>query len=54
MPSEAETREATVTALFVTALPHGRSVTVQLNPYLVIEDPNIRCVLSVKALWVGV
>ena len=29
----------------VTALPHGASVTVQFNPYLVIEYPIVRCVL---------
>ena len=35
------------------ALPHGGSVTVPFNPYLVIEHPIIRCVLRVNALWVG-
>ena len=47
MPDRAGTHEATgegVTKLVI-ALPHGGSVTVQLNPYLVIEHPIIRCVL---------
>ena len=38
---------------FVIALPHGGPVTVQFNPYPVIEDPTIRCVLCVDALCVG-
>ena len=37
----------------VTVPPHGGLVTVQFNPYLVIEHPIIRCVLRVNALWVG-
>ena len=55
MPDGAGTHEATgegVTELVI-ALPHGGSVTVQFNPYLVIEHPIIRCVLCVNALWVG-
>ena len=36
----------------VIALPHDGSVTVQFNPYLVIEHPVIRCVLRVTVLWV--
>ena len=55
MPDGAGTHEATgegVTELVI-ALPHGGSVTVQFNPYLVIEHPIIRCVLCVNALWVS-
>ena len=37
----------------VVGLPHGGSVTVQFNPYLVIEHPIIRRVLRANALWVG-
>ena len=40
-------------AELVIALPHGGSVTVQFNPYLVLEPPIIRCVLCANALWVG-
>ena len=47
-----ETSEG-VTKLVI-ALPHNGSVTVQLNPYPVIEHPIIRCVFCVNAvLWVG-
>ena len=56
MPDGAGTHEATgegVTELVI-ALPHGGSVTVQFNPYLVIEHPIIRCVLCVKATPNGV
>ena len=35
------------------ALPRVGSVTVQFNPYLVIEHPIIRYVLCINALWVG-
>ena len=42
-----------VLAKLVIALPHGSSITVQFNPYLVFEDPIICCVLCVNALWVG-
>ena len=55
MPDGAGTHEATgegVTELVI-ALPHGSSATVQFNPYLVVEHPNIRCGLCVNALWVG-
>ena len=55
MPDGAGTHEATgegVTELVMTLL-HGGSVTVQFNPYLVIEHPIIRCVLCVNALWVS-
>ena len=34
-------------------IPYGGSVTVQFNPYSVIEHQIIRCVLCVNALWVG-
>ena len=34
-------------------LPHGGLVTVQFNPYLVIQYPIVCCVLRVNALWVG-
>ena len=40
-------------AELVIALPHGGSVTVQYNPYLVLEHPISRCVSFVNALWVG-
>ena len=36
----------------VKALPHGSLVTVQSNPYVVLEHPIIRCVLCVNVLWV--
>ena len=55
MPDRAGTHEATeegVTELVI-ALAHGGSVTVQFNPYLVIEHPNIRCVLCVNALLIS-
>ena len=47
MPDEAGTSEATgegVTELVI-ALPHGGSVAVQFNPYLVIEHPLMRRVM---------
>ena len=55
MPDGAGTHEATGEELteLVIALPHGGVVTVQFNPYLAIEHPNIRFVLCVNALWVG-
>ena len=55
MPDGAGTNEATGEGLaeLVIALPHGSSITVQFNPYLVFEDPIICCVLCVNALWVG-
>ena len=37
----------------VIVLPHGGSVTVQFNPYLVIEQQINHRVLRVNALWVG-
>ena len=51
----AGTRETTGEAVteLVIALPHGGSVTVDFDPYLVIERPIIRCMLCVHALWVG-
>ena len=55
MPDRAGTHEVTdegVTALVI-VLPRGGSVTVQLNPYLLIEHPINRCVLRVNALLVG-
>ena len=36
----------------VIALPRGGSVTVQFNPYLVTEQPAIRCVLCVNGTMV--
>ena len=42
-------------AELVIALPHGGLVTLQLNRYLIIEYPMVRCVLHlcVNELWVG-
>ena len=34
--------------------PPAYTITVQFNLYLVIEHPNILCVLCVNVLWVGV
>ena len=39
-------------AQLVIALPHGGSVTVKLNLYLVIEHPILGCRLCVDALYV--
>ena len=47
-----ETTGEGVTELAI-ALPHCGPVTVQFNPYLVIEHPIIRCVMCVDALWIG-
>ena len=55
MPDGAGTHEPSgegVTKMVI-ALPRGGSVTVQFNPYLVIDHPIIRGVLCVNALWVG-
>ena len=56
MPAGAGTHEATskgVTELAI-VVPHCGSVTVQFNPYLVIEHQIIRGVLCVNvARWVG-
>ena len=51
MPDGAGTHEVTgegVTELVI-ALPHGGSVSVEFYSYLIIEHPNICCVLRVNA-----